>query len=588
MAVVYRAHDEALKREVAVKILHGHLLSEPESKARLAREAHAVAKLQHDNIVQIYDCSGPDSKASYIVTEFIDGQTLKQFVGDRRLPFPELAALAMREIGSAVAHAHQLGILHRDIKPENVMVRKDGVLKLMDFGVAQVMDMERMTVTGQLIGSPAYMAPELIEGRPVDVRTDVFSLGIMLYQLATGALPFTGRNPHEVFKRITDAQYPDPRTKCQLIGDGLAKVIARALARKPEDRYASVGPLLEDLRRFCEDAGLGDPRAELSAYFADPEAQETLLKSRIATGLLDSGRRARRERRTAAALELWNRALAGNPSDDAVMAEIKALEGGRRIKRALWFGGATAGLISAVLLFLKLTPVRSEPPPRQEPRVVVAESKKAPPTPPAPVVAVTRPVVPPPIPLPARPRRLEPVRAPGTAVTAPVPVPGVEEVELRLAPYPTNVEVFVDGVSRGSFGPDNESLKLPWDRSHEIEFRNPGCCYTLTETVGPDRRPEGDVLRVRLAGKPAYLIVTTDPPAADALILITETTPSARKMPLKLSAKPGEQKRIAFDPKGEMAKSLTVTVKVADDFPVEETITVTAGKSSTLTVKLSR
>src|SRR5215213_9353202 len=164
MAVVYRAHDESLKREVAVKVLHSHLLAEVESKTRLEREAQAVAKLHHDNIVQIFDYSGIDSAASYIVTEFIDGQTLKQFMANRKPPPPEVAALVSIEIASALVHAHSLGIIHRDVKPDNVMVRKDGILKLMDFGVAQIMDLERMTVTGQLLGSPAYMAPEILEG----------------------------------------------------------------------------------------------------------------------------------------------------------------------------------------------------------------------------------------------------------------------------------------------------------------------------------------------------------------------------------------------------------------------------------------
>src|SRR5262245_14271680 len=188
MAVVYRAQDSTLKREVAIKVLHPHLLAEGESKQRLEREAQAVAKLQHDNILQIFDYSGGDSPSSFIVTEFIDGQTLKQFLANRKAPLPEVAALIVVEVGNALEHAHSLGIIHRDLKPENVMVRKDGFLKLMDFGVAQVLDLERMTVTGQLLGSPAYMAPEIFEGKPLDFRTDVFSLGVILYQMATGEL----------------------------------------------------------------------------------------------------------------------------------------------------------------------------------------------------------------------------------------------------------------------------------------------------------------------------------------------------------------------------------------------------------------
>src|SRR5690606_30960548 len=193
MAVVYRAHDSVLQREVAVKVLHAHLADREESKLRLQREAIAVAKLRHDNILEIFDYSGPQAPDSYIVTEFIHGPTLREWIDDSLDPRPAVAALIIHRLCLALGHAHRSGIIHRDIKPENVMIRvDDGCLKLMDFGIAQLLDNQKLTMTGQLIGSPAYMAPELISGRPLDARTDLFSLGIILYQLATGELPFTG------------------------------------------------------------------------------------------------------------------------------------------------------------------------------------------------------------------------------------------------------------------------------------------------------------------------------------------------------------------------------------------------------------
>src|SRR5450432_375977 len=225
MAVVYRAQDEKLKREVAIKVLHPHLWSEPESKARLEREAQAVAKLKHDNILEIFDYSGRDAESAYIVTEFIDGQTLTQFLAAHKIQHPEIAALIAAELAGALAHAHGLGIIHRDVKPENVMIRKDGLLKLMDFGIAQVVDLQRMTVTGQLLGSPAYMAPELIEGKPLDFRTDIFSVGIILYQLATGTLPFVGKNPHDVLRKIGEGRFPDPRTVNRRVSDAFARFV---------------------------------------------------------------------------------------------------------------------------------------------------------------------------------------------------------------------------------------------------------------------------------------------------------------------------------------------------------------------------
>src|SRR5262249_30723842 len=157
-----------------------------------------VAKLRHENILEIYDYSGPESSDSYIVTEFIHGTTLKQFVSDHPLDFPEVAEMIASEVARALEHAHHLGIIHRDIKPENVMIRSDGLIKLTDFGIAQIVDKERMTITGQLLGSPAYMSPEHVEGRTLDFRTDVFGVGIITYQLACGQLPFRGKNPHEV------------------------------------------------------------------------------------------------------------------------------------------------------------------------------------------------------------------------------------------------------------------------------------------------------------------------------------------------------------------------------------------------------
>jgi serine/threonine protein kinase len=144
------------------------------------------------------------------------------------------------------------------------MVRKDGVLKLMDFGVAQVVDLERMTVTGQILGSPAYMAPEVLDGRTLDFRSDVFSVGVMLYQMATGALPFPGKNPHEVLRKVSEGKFADPRTVNRLVSDQLARVIAKAMARKPEDRFATIQAMVDELRAYAADAGLGTAEGRAS------------------------------------------------------------------------------------------------------------------------------------------------------------------------------------------------------------------------------------------------------------------------------------------------------------------------------------
>ena len=138
-------------------------------------------------------------------------------------------ATVVLQLARALAYCHEKGVLHRDIKPENLMIRDDGMLKLMDFGIAQVVDTRRMTVTGQILGSPAYMAPEHVEGRPLDFRSDVFALGVVLYQLATGELPFKGKNPHEILKRIADGKYLDPRVANIQVGARLGAIIDKAL-----------------------------------------------------------------------------------------------------------------------------------------------------------------------------------------------------------------------------------------------------------------------------------------------------------------------------------------------------------------------
>src|SRR6188508_1488124 len=395
MAVVYRATDETLKRVVAIKVLHQHLAAEPESKARLEREAQAVAKLRHDNILEIFDYSGLDSQSSYIVTEFIDGQTLKQFLTEHTLRHTEVAAMISVEVCKALGHAHGVGVLHRDVKPENVMVRKDGRIKLMDFGIAQILDLQRMTVTGQLLGSPAYMAPEIVEGKPLDFRTDVFSVGIMMYLLATGSLPFTGKNPHEVLRRITEGKFTDPRTVGKGVDQALSRIITRALARRPDDRYPAVALLGSELGAYLRDAGLTDMRAELRAFFGDPDGYEAALPKRLAAALTDAAARHLAAKRSAKALELWNRVLAFDPHNPVVAGALRRLEGRQRLKKASAIACA-AGLLAGGVWFgakkLAQRPRAPLPPP-----VVAVAGKAAAPTP-----------APSPTPLPAPPVAQQP------------------------------------------------------------------------------------------------------------------------------------------------------------------------------------
>jgi eukaryotic-like serine/threonine-protein kinase len=320
MSIVYKGLDTSLDRLVAVKVLHAHLAQKPESRLRLEREARAVARLSHPNILEVYDTSGAASGASpemaYIVTEYIAGTTLRAFLETEKLYPPELAVMVMHELSGALAHAHQAGVLHRDLKPDNVMIRSDGVLKLTDFGIAKMIDRdERMTMTGALVGSPAYMAPEIIEGEEAGAAADVFSLGTMLYFMSTGQLPFRAANTTATLKKILHCDYADPRTIEPAVSDELAKVIETCLLRDPNLRYRDAAALQNALSTLLEAQHLENSGAEFTSFIASPAAYRLALTQRLVERLLQRVQQAREQNRVAKSLSLLNQVLALDPDN---------------------------------------------------------------------------------------------------------------------------------------------------------------------------------------------------------------------------------------------------------------------------------
>ena len=254
MGVVYRAVDPLIEREVALKTLHNELPADviDEVRARFLREARSAGRLNHPNIVTIFDV-GQEGSAAYIAMELLEGPSLHQMLKERQpIPFHSAADI-IAQVADALHHAHQFSIVHRDVKPGNVVVvSRTGRAKLTDFGVAYVPASD-VTQNGSALGSPRYMAPEQVLGQPVDARTDIFSLGVVLYELLTRRTPFVWPGDTTVYalmQRIAGEPHPPLRQIDPEIPAGFDRIMDRALAKRPQDRYQSASEFASDLRNY--------------------------------------------------------------------------------------------------------------------------------------------------------------------------------------------------------------------------------------------------------------------------------------------------------------------------------------------------
>ncbi|MBC8007011.1 MAG: serine/threonine protein kinase [Prolixibacteraceae bacterium] len=250
MGVVFKARDPMLDRIVAIKTINLTLPKEElaEYEARFYQEAKAAGGLSHRNIVTIHDI-GRSDRVAYMAMEFLEGQELRELM-QSRVPIPIAHAL---DIGAQVADglqfAHDRQIIHRDIKPANIMVLKDGLVKITDFGIARMRNNEVKTMTGMILGSPKYMSPEQVSGKRADTRSDIFSLGVVLYEMLTGTSPFVADNIHGVMYQTMNFNPPSPRTLNPELPDVFNFIIAKALAKNLDDRYQKANDLSHDLRQ---------------------------------------------------------------------------------------------------------------------------------------------------------------------------------------------------------------------------------------------------------------------------------------------------------------------------------------------------
>lgn len=249
MAVVYKAYDDVLARDVAVKILKDEYMQNEEFRRRFTMESKAIIMLMHENIVDIYDvCLEGD--VMFIAMEYLDGVTLKEYIDSVGMLEWHEATQYIKQILSAVQHAHERGIVHRDLKPQNIMLLPDGTVKVMDFGIARVSDYETQTFSDETIGSVHYISPEQASGDALDERTDIYAIGIMLYQFTTGSLPFDGETAVAVALKQIQEQPALPRDLNGKIPVGLEQIILKAIMKNPSDRYAEASDMLTDIERI--------------------------------------------------------------------------------------------------------------------------------------------------------------------------------------------------------------------------------------------------------------------------------------------------------------------------------------------------
>jgi len=255
MGVVYKAEDTKLERTVALKFLAPHLLEDEEGRARFIREAKAAAALDHPNICTVHEIDEIEGE-TFIAMAYVEGQSVKQKIKSRPLKLEEALDIAI-QTAQGLKAAHQKEIVHRDIKPANLMLTGEGQLKVMDFGLAQLAERSRLTKTATILGTPAYMSPEQAQRQPTDRRADIWSLGVVIYEMVTGKSPFEGEREHAVLYAIANED-PEPITALRAgLPMELELIVGKALAKDKEERYRHVEEMIVDLRGLSKKLASG-------------------------------------------------------------------------------------------------------------------------------------------------------------------------------------------------------------------------------------------------------------------------------------------------------------------------------------------
>ena len=270
MADVFLAVDSILKRQVAIKILRGELNNDPINLKRFQKEANAITSLSHPNIVEVYDV-GEENNRNYIVMEYVPGKTLKQLIKARGALYPDEAINIMKQLVSATAHAHKNNIIHRDIKSQNVLVKDDGSVKLSDFGIAFTEDSQQLTQTDTVMGSVHYLAPELAKGQQATVQSDIYSLGVVFYEMLTGDVPFHGDTAVQIAIKHMHDEIPSVRAFNPDLPQSVENIVIRSTAKDRKERYSSAEQMYNDLVTCLDFSRIKEPKLVLESTKAKQE-----------------------------------------------------------------------------------------------------------------------------------------------------------------------------------------------------------------------------------------------------------------------------------------------------------------------------
>lgn len=357
MATVYIAEDHVLKRDVALKIMHEHLLSSPDTVKRFTNEAHAVASLSHENIIKVFDYGEIETRP-FLVMEHIRGSTLISLI-DQNGGLTNLTAIEIaRQILSGLSAAHKKGIFHRDVKPDNIMIDYDGTVKIMDFGIAYVVNSESLTLTGSFIGSPRFISPEQAKGERFSGTTDIFSLGVVLYMAITGELPFNADVPAAVVHAIIH-DTPDPacaRNKKTLFW--ISNFIDTCLTKSPRDRPDALAALALIEKEMLLH-GLSTSKTLVCEYVGDPTQYRASEEKTLYEHYRFTAREAIKNRQIAGAVKAFEQARSFGslqPEDESAIRHYRVRRSVKKISAII--AVVTLCVTAILVLVVRLAPLR--------------------------------------------------------------------------------------------------------------------------------------------------------------------------------------------------------------------------------------